>query len=47
MDHRISAAVENNARWCDLVCRSHGIYLEAAIKAGFDDLAALRVWVSQ
>jgi len=25
VDHRISAAVENNARWCDLVCRSHGI----------------------
>jgi hypothetical protein len=25
LDHRIGVAVENNARWCDLVCRSHGI----------------------
>jgi hypothetical protein len=25
MDDRIHMAVENNARWCDLVCRSHGI----------------------
>ncbi len=25
MDDRIRVAVENNAKWCDLVCRSHGI----------------------
>jgi hypothetical protein len=25
VDDRIQVAVENNARWCDLVCRSHGI----------------------
>jgi hypothetical protein len=25
MEDAIRAAVENNARWCDLVCRSHGI----------------------
>ena len=25
MDERVRAAVENNANWCDLVCRSHGI----------------------
>jgi hypothetical protein len=25
VDDRVLAAVENNARWCDLVCRSHGI----------------------
>jgi hypothetical protein len=25
MDHRIEVAVENNASWCDLVCRTHGI----------------------
>jgi hypothetical protein len=25
MDHRIEMAVENNVRWCDLVCRAHGI----------------------
>jgi hypothetical protein len=25
VDDRICVAVENNAKWCDLVCRSHGI----------------------
>ena len=25
MDDRVVAAADNNARWCDLVCRSHGI----------------------
>jgi hypothetical protein len=25
VDDRISLAVENNAQWCDLVCRSHGM----------------------
>lgn len=25
MDDRLLRAAENNARWCDLVCRSHGI----------------------
>jgi hypothetical protein len=25
VDGRVLAAAENNARWCDLVCRSHGV----------------------
>ncbi len=25
MDERVLAAAENDARWCDLVCRAHGI----------------------
>ena len=25
MNPRVLAAVENNARWCDIVCRSHGL----------------------
>jgi hypothetical protein len=25
MDDRVAAAADNNARWCDIVCRSHGI----------------------
>lgn len=25
MDPRVLAAVENNARWCNVVCRSHGL----------------------
>ena len=25
MDDRVLAAAENNARWCDVVCRAHGI----------------------
>ncbi len=25
MDHRVVAAVQNNACWCDTVCRSHGL----------------------
>ena len=25
MDDRVRVAVDNNAKWCDLVCRSHGI----------------------
>jgi hypothetical protein len=25
VDERVLVAVDNNARWCDLVCRSHGI----------------------
>jgi hypothetical protein len=25
MDPRLIAAVQNNARWCDLVCRAHGL----------------------
>lgn len=28
MNARVRAAVENNARWCDIVCRSHGLPTE-------------------
>ena len=36
MDERVLSAAANNAQWCDLVCRSHGI------PTAFDE----RVWVA-
>jgi hypothetical protein len=50
-DALLHAAVINNARWCDAVCRSHGYPGEftgrlwiSARRAGFTVLGSLRVW---
>jgi hypothetical protein len=45
----LHAAVINNARWCDVVCRSHGYPgeftdLAAAQQAGFAVIGPLRIW---